>query len=48
MRKYTDVEAVELPVGKTVMVVNDVVWVEEECIYSESWMRNVSVTKRTR
>lgn len=43
MCKYTDIEAVELPNGKTVKAVNDAVKVEVERIYFESWMRGVSV-----
>jgi hypothetical protein len=43
MCKYTDIEAVELPNGKTVNAVNDAVRVEVERIYFESWMRGVSV-----
>lgn len=43
MCKYTDIETVELPNGKTVKEVNDAVRREVECIYLESWLQGVSV-----
>ena len=43
MCKYTDIETVELPNGKTVKEVNDAVRREVERIYLESWLQGVSV-----
>ncbi len=43
MCKYNEIEAVELPNGKTVKEVNDEVRREVERIYVESWLQGVSV-----
>ena len=43
MCKYNEIEAVELPKGKTVKEVNDEVRREVERIYVESWLQGVSV-----
>lgn len=43
MCRYNEIEAVELPNGKTVKEVNEAVSHEVERIYLESWKRGVSV-----
>jgi hypothetical protein len=43
MCRYSEIENIELPNGKTVREVNDAVRLEVERIYVESWLQGISV-----